>query len=138
MIEVQGVESTAKNFKALSKRYSKNIADALVKGGHLVRGDAIQSIQDTSTGEEVVRYREGGTGYQHTVAKKGDAPNTDTGRLVSSIQVEVKPEGVYVGSGVDYAKHLEFGSHPFLVPALEKNRKPIRKLISIAIKETNK
>lgn len=138
MIEVQGVESTAKNMAALSKRYSINIAKALVKSGQLVRGVAIQSIQATSGDKEVVRYREGGAAYQHTVAKKGDAPNTDTGKLVSSIQVEVKPEGVYVGSGVDYAKHLEFGSHPFLVPALENNRKAISKLISIAIKETKK
>ena len=138
MITVDGVDSTAKNMKALSKRYSKNIAKALVKGGHLVRGDAAQSIQDVSPGKDDVRYREGGASYQHKVAKKGDAPNTDTGTLANSIQVEVKPEGVYVGTRIDYAKYLEFGDHPFLVPALEANRKNIKKLISFAIKETTK
>ena len=138
MIQVDGVESTAKNMKALSKRYSKNIAEALVKGGHLVRGDAIQSIQDVTTGDEVVRYREGGASYLHTTGADGEAPNTDTGALVASIQVEVKPEGVYVGTSIEYAKYLEFGNHPFLVPALEKNRPVIRKLISFAIKETKK
>ena len=138
MIKVDGVKSTVKNMEALSKRYSKNIAAALVKGGHLVRGDAVQSIQDVSPGEDVVRYREGSTSYQHKVSKQGDAPNTDTGTLANSIQVEVKPEGVYVGTRIDYAKYLEFGDHPFLVPALEKNRKGIKKLIIFAIKETKK
>jgi len=137
-IEVQGVESTAKNMKALSKRYSKSVAEALVKSGHIVRGDVVESIQEQSPGDQVIRYREGGASYEHTVSKEGDAPNTDTGRLVNSIQVEVQPEGVYVGTNVDYAKHLEFGSHPFLVPALEKNRATIKKLISFALKRTKK
>lgn len=52
----------------------------------------------------------------------------DTGRLRSSIQIERFEGGLIqsVGSNVEYAKHVEFGtddqlSQPFLGPALEKS-----------------
>ena len=142
-VKIQGIESVEKNFKALSKRYSKNVAKALVQGGELVRGEAIKSIQNTSPGDQVTRSREGGATYDHTASSPGDAPNTDTGDLVKSIQLDVQKKRVLVGSGLAYAKFLEFGTRvmaprPWLVPALEKNRKKIKKLIASALKRTPK
>lgn len=55
-------------------------------------------------------------------------PNVDTGRLRSSIAMEVGQERaqfvVYVGTNVDYGRYLEFGTsrmpaYPWLLPALE-------------------
>lgn len=124
---VTGVKEMQANLAALGKKYSDAIAKAAFAAAQSVRSDAIKSIQTVSSGNTVTRYRADGTPYTHTASKEGDAPNTDTGDLVKSVQVEVKPDGVYVGSRLEYAGHLEFRlNRPWLIPALEKNRKLIR------------
>lgn len=124
---VTGIQEMQANLAALSNKYSDAIAKAAFVAAQSVRSDAIRSIQNVSSGETVTRYRADGTPYKHTASKEGDAPNTDTGDLVKSVQVEVKSDGVYVGSRLEYAGHLEFRlSRPWLLPALEKNRKLIR------------
>ena len=142
-MKVTGVEQLQKNLNLLADKYGKAVADALMVAGQSVRGDAIRSIQTLSSGETVTRYRAGGGQYTHTVSAPNTAPNTDTGRLVSSIVVEVQSGDVYVGTGLEYAPHLEFGTskmiqRPFLNPALEKNRTLISRLVSNAIKNTTK
>src|SRR5690554_7139492 len=107
---VEGMEELQANLAKLSKEYTRAVAKAGVAGAELVRGEAIKSIQSASNGRQVMRSREGGGTYTHTVSAPGDAPNTDTGRLVSSIQVDVKPFGIFVGSTLQYAGHLEFRS----------------------------
>ncbi len=127
---VTGIKEMQTSLSALSKKYSEAIAKGAFAAAQSVRTDAIKSIQSQSSGETVTRYRADGTPYKHTVSKDGDAPNTDTGELVKSVQVEVKPDGIYVGSRLEYAGHLEFRlNRPWLIPALEKNRRLIRNLI---------
>lgn len=130
---VEGLESVKESMAALSKRYSKGLAEALIKGGQLVRGEAIKSIQSKSQGKTVTKSRDGKQ-YEHTQAAAGDAPNTDTGALVKSIQIEVKPEGVYVGSDLEYARYLEMNNHEFLQPALKNKKKAIIELAKETIK----
>lgn len=137
-VEVDGVEETARNMAALAKRYSRATAEGAVAGGHLVRSDAIKSIQEQSPGEMVTRTRTGGGTYVHTASAEGDAPNTDTGRLVQSVQVEVTKKTVDVGSTLDYASYLEFGTkrmvaRPWLFPAFERNKAAITRLIKHGI-----
>lgn len=134
---VEGTEELQANMAKLAEQYGKDIAKAAVAGGELVRGAAIKSIQNTSNGQSVTRYRSGGGGYQHTASSPGDAPNTDTGRLVGSIQTDVRGDNVYVGSTLRYAGHLEFGTmimrpRPWLNPALESERRNIEKLFERA------
>lgn len=64
----------------------------------------------------------------------------DTGRLRSSIQIERFLDGLVqtVGSDVEYAGHVEFGtegslSQPFLRPAIEAQLTPHRKRLKRAI-----
>jgi HK97 gp10 family phage protein len=140
-MKVEGVEQLNKNLALLADKYGKSVADALLVSGEVVRGDAIKSIQTRSGGETVTRYRAGGGQYIHVAAAPNTPPNTDTGALARSIVTEVQQGDVYVGSGLEYAPHLEFGTskmiqRPFLNPALEKNRRRIGKLISDAIKKT--
>lgn len=130
---VEGMEELQANMASLAKEYGKAVAKAGVAGAELVRGAAIKSIQSTSDGGQVIRSRPGGGTYTHTVSADGEAPNTDTGRLVSSIQVDVNPLGIFVGSTLQYAGHLEFGTsamepRPWLNPALESQRRNIEKL----------
>jgi HK97 gp10 family phage protein len=140
-MSVQGVEQLQKNLAKMAERYGKAVADSLLVSGEMVRGTAIKSIQQKSNGAMQTRYRAGGGSYQHMASAPNSPPNTDTGRLVSSVVVEVQQDDVYVGSSLFYAPHLEFGTknmtqRPWLNPALEQNRKRISKLISDAVKKT--
>lgn len=140
---VEGMEELKANMAKLSKEYGAAVAKAAVAGAELVRGEAIKSIQSTSSGQRVTRYRAGGGQYEHTASAPGDAPNTDTGRLASSVQVDVKPFGIFVGSTLQYAGHLEFGTssmepRPWLNPALESQRRNIERLMIDAAKPEGK
>lgn len=114
-----------------------------------IRKDAIKSIQNQSFGSYVQRSRQGGGGtYTHIAAAPGNAPNTDTGKLVASIAVEKEKEANYlVGSNLEYASFLEFGTskmlpRPWLEPAMRKNigelNKNISKAADLTIKKASK
>ena len=138
---ITGLDKLQRNFSTLADKYGKAVADALVVSGQMVRTTAVKSIQTSSSGETVTRYRSGGGSYTHVTSAPNSAPNTDTGRLVSSVAVEIQKADVYVGSGLSYAPYLEFGTtnmtqRPWLNPALEQNRRRINKLISDAVKKT--
>jgi HK97 gp10 family phage protein len=140
-MSVSGIDKLNQNIDKLLARYGEDVKTALLMSAELVRGDAVRSIQTQTAGKTVTRYRQGGGSYQHVVSAPNTAPNTDTGALVRSIVTEVQGEDVYVGSGLHYAPHLEFGTskmiqRPFLNPALEKNRKRINRLITDAMKKT--
>lgn len=137
--EVIGVEETQKNMAKLAKKYSDAVVKAAIASGQIVRSEAIKSIQDGSSGEIVTRYTANGNGYDHTTSKEGEAPNTDTGRLVESIQVDVSAKGVFVGSTLEYAGWLEYGTvmmnaRPWLIPATEKSRAEIERLMGKRVK----
>ncbi|MCK4957749.1 MAG: hypothetical protein KAT00_00075 [Planctomycetes bacterium] len=133
-IKIEGVEETQKAMAKLAKQFGPAIAEAAFLGAQAIRTTAIQSIQDQSPGEIVIRSRTGGGGeYEHTAAAAGEAPNTDTGDLVNSIQVEVLPTGIFVGTRLAYGGWLELGTkkmkaRPWLFPALEANRAEIEKI----------
>lgn len=141
-VEVQGTEEVARNMAKLAKKYGQAAVEGAIAAAELVRSDAIRSVQDQSPGEIVERSRAGGGTYEHTAAKEGEAPNTDTGRLVQSIQVDVQGKAVFVGSSLDYAGWLEngtrrMGARPWLFPALERNKKEVEKLIGQKIKKVS-
>lgn len=138
-MSVKGMDELQRNFKQLADKYGKAVAHATVQGGQLVRTTAIQSIQQQSNGNEVTRYRLGGGSYQHIASKPGDPPNTDTGALVRSINVEIRPDATYVGTSIKYAPYLEFGTarmaeRPWLNPALENNKARITRMIRQAMR----
>jgi HK97 gp10 family phage protein len=88
----------------------------------------------------MTRHTEGGNPVQHIASNPGEPPNTDTGRLAGSVQVEVESREVFVGSTLQYAGALEFGTsqmqaRPWLNPALEKSRAKVRKLFVDATAE---
>ena len=127
-IKVEGVEQVQRNIAALKKRYGEAVLEAGNTVAQMIRTTAIKSIQDVSQGGQTVRYTADGNPYDHTVSNPGEAPNTDTGRLVGSIQVEIEAEDIFVGSTLQYAAHLEYGTttmqaRPWLIPAVEANRR---------------
>ena len=70
--------------------------------------------------------------------KPSPRPNVDTGRLRNSIVYEVDgaEQSVKVGSNVEYAPYLEFGTsrmpqgYPYLKPAVEHNMDKYTKVIA--------
>ena len=138
---ITGQKELERNLKKMAERYGEAVKNALLTSGEMVRSTAVKSIQQKSNGEMVTRYRLGGGSYQQMASAPNSPPNTDTGRLVSSVAVEIQDDDVYVGSGLEYAPHLEFGTkrmtqRPWLNPALEQNRRRISKLITDAMKKT--
>ena len=72
---------------------------------------------------------------------QGDATSRTpvlTGNLKNSITYKVREEDAIVGTNVEYAPYVEFGTskmaaQPFLEPSLHDNRKRIEKLIGDVI-----
>jgi HK97 gp10 family phage protein len=80
------------------------------------------------TGRRVVQREVKRAALNVEAGAKRRAP-VDTGRLRNSITHRVEPDGLsaVVGTNVEYAPHVEFGTRfqraqPYLVPALEAER----------------
>ncbi len=96
-----------------------------------IQREAVLSINKQSQGQEVTR-----NGRKHTVSLKGQAPNTDTGRLVGSIAIQHKKNSkeAMVFSDLDYAAYLEFVlDRPWLKPAVEMKRPLLQTAIADAM-----
>ena len=138
-VEVEGMAELRKNLAKLEVNFGKEIKDALIAGGLLVESQAKQNIQEISAGKSTVSYRAGGGKRNHITSSPGDSPNTDTGALVRSINTEIKEDSVFVGTSLDYAPSLEFGSinmapRPFLHKALLSKQSKINGLVIKAVK----
>ena len=128
-VQVTGVAELKAKLRSLGASMEDAIFGGVILTANAVRTTAIKSIQNKSGGRQVQRSRQGGGTYTHTASEAGDAPNTDTGKLVSSIAIETNKSGLYalVGSNLDYAGFLEFGTskmpegRPWLEPALRQN-----------------
>ena len=134
---------TLKNTQRLQRRLDKKEKEAkkntiriITRGTSLVRNTAVDSIlRGNKSGVTRTLYNPRRT---HTASAQGEAPANDTGFLVSQITTNVKTRGngVVVGqiiSSAPYSKALEFGTtnmmpRPYMQPALEKNKRKIRRL----------
>ena len=131
-ITVSGVKELNVALRSLGINADKAINMGVEATAQQVRNTAIKSIQSVSAGETVQRSRQGGNGtYSHVASKPGDAPNTDTGRLVASVAIE-RPtlSSALVGTGLDYGLFLELGTSKmqprlWLQPALDANIKQL-------------
>jgi len=90
----------------------------LLEAGELVRQEAMRSIR-----EGTIR------GPGHIPSLPGEPPNGNTGRLETSIEVQLRAseKTVNVIASAPYSAALEFGTariaaRPFLRPALQKHR----------------
>lgn len=140
-VNVKVVRSRASKLKGLSSEVIKGVKKAIRIGGTTVRNDAILSIAQGSKSGRV--YARGNV--THRASAAGEAPATDTGYLVSNINLVMDADGLgcVVDSRADYSSHLEFGTskmaaRPFLQPALEMNKQKISYQVWKATKEALK
>ena len=119
-VTITGEAELMKALKGFAFDLDKAVDDAVRVTAIKVQQTAIKDIKDPSVGTYVTRYTEGGKGYSHVASKPGDAPNTDTGRLIGSISVDHhKGDKVaFVGTNLDYGFFLEtVHNRPWLEPA---------------------
>lgn len=129
---VNGVNTLIKKMDLIDQNVEKIIAGRVREITVAIEGEAKRNIQKISSGKKEIRY--GGRGVSDTaskrlvtVSKKDDPPNTDTGRLISSIRhVFDRNKNVgEAGTDEEYGRHLEFGTkhmdaRPWLWPAFKK------------------
>lgn len=142
---VAGLAEMRKSVAALSADIGPHLTKAAIKGARIVQTAVIKSIKTQSKGETVTRQHAGQAEYDQVASKPGDAPNTDTGELIRGIQIEIRPDAVFVGveaSQDQKALGLEFGTldgrlaaRPFLFPAFEASKPEIVALFKQAIKD---
>ena len=101
----------AEKFKQAGKEIADKIDKALYKAGLLVERSAKQIVP------------------------------VDTGRLRASISTRVIPGNAEVGTRVEYARFVEFGTEkqkaqPYLKPALENNREQIKIILHTVLTDT--
>lgn len=137
--EIQGLDKLLKVTGAVSDEVEKEVAKGLFASAKKIEGDAKRSILN---GEKTGRtYKRGNV--LHRASAPGQAPASDTGWLVNSINSylgERLTALVVAGRGlVSYARHLEFGTskmaaRPFMFPAVEQNREWITARLATAIR----
>lgn len=129
-VKIEGLDRIERSTDAIKARAKNEIEKALYASAKRVEGDAKRSIL---SGEKTGRiYRRGS--IVHRASAPGEAPASDTGRLVNSINSYLNRAAggleafIVAGRGtVRYARMLEFGTikmaaRPFMFPALEKNK----------------
>jgi HK97 gp10 family phage protein len=145
MTTVSGLAEIDRKLKEMAKEVDQTLRSQLIAAGKLVEGEAKRLIAQQSTGRTVTRKQPSGNEYEHVASSPGDAPNTDTGKLIQSIQTEIQGDTAYVGTNVVYAKWLEFGTkgktgetkmeaRPFLTPAFYNKLPIINKTMGKEIK----
>lgn len=107
--KIDGRRGMSGRFKSLSPKLEAEIKKAVQDSVFLIHSTAIKSIQDNSSGTKQKRYKPDRT---VRASKPGNPPNTDTGRLVKSIDFNFENGGLTgeVGTNLKYGRYLEFGT----------------------------
>ena len=120
-VVVEGMNELMINLDNLSVELEGAVSTAIRKTAIDVQKEVILSIREPSNGKIVTRYTDSGNPFKHTVSKEGDAPNTDTGRLINSIEMKYSTGDLFafVFTNLEYGFFLEtVHDRPFLQPAL--------------------
>ena len=133
---VDGLNDILKKLESFEVDTNKAVDETVRLTALRVQRDAVSAIRGPSSGRQY---------GNHVASKPGDAPNTDTGRLIGSIRMEHEKgsESARVGTDLDYGALLELEKdRPWLNPALEKNidkfDKTLSKVLDNQIKKAGK
>jgi HK97 gp10 family phage protein len=127
MSRVDGVQELLYNLGILSAETERQAKQIIESTAIAIQADSVQAIEQGHKSGRV--YLKTKAKIKHVSSAPGEAPATDTGTLVKSIRYKNEPDGVaYVYTNLKYAPWLELGTRimeprPFLMPALEGNRK---------------
>jgi phage gpG-like protein len=120
-IEMQGLDVLLGKLKQLGLAGDDVVQEVIVDLATDTHANAVTAIQGgPKTGRT---YRRGNVVHQASAA--GQAPASDTGRLVGGVKMILGERQAQVGTNVVYGPMLEFGTsnmaaRPWLLPAFEK------------------
>ena len=135
-IRIVGLESGFNEIleKRLQTNLRKVVNRNIRRAGLIVEGEAKQSIQRGTKSGKLYKRRS----VVHQASAPGEAPASDTGCLASNISTtgpskQLQNIEIDIISKAPYSKFLEFGTRnmearPFLQPALEKNKRKIKRI----------
>ncbi len=128
------VKSIDPKYRETIQKYETELSRIVKFGINDVRNIAVQNI---SNGAKSGTVRRDG----HKQSAVGEYPATDTGYLISNINVifESNLSG-RVESNADYSSHLEFGTskmgaRPFLQPSLEQTRPKVKRMVNNIVRD---
>ncbi len=140
-VQVEGLERIAKATREVQENIDRELNVALFASAKYVERQAKQSIVSGEKSGRTYKRRS----VTHQASAPGEAPASNTGRLVNSINSYLVKEKntalVVAGRGtVKYAALLEFGTRlmaarPFMFPALESSRDWIRERLAAAVRK---
>lgn len=143
-VKIEGLDKLARNSQVIQARVKDEVEKALYVSGKKVEGDAKKSILDGQKSGRTYKRRT----VFHRASAPGEAPASDTGRLVNSINSELirgSLEAVVKAGGgvVKYARMLEFGTskmaaRPFFFRSLEQNKAWIAERMQEAMRKALK
>lgn len=137
--QIDGLDALEQQSTRVRQSVANEINKAVYASAQKVATEAKKSILDGKKSGRFYRLRT----VEHRASAAGEAPASDTGRLVNSIQSYATGNGEAItvaGRGtVHYAPLLEFGTarmaaRPFLFPALEKSKAWIRQRLADALR----
>ena len=127
-------------FAKITPEIEKAISDAVNATALEAVGEVKKMIQrGPKTGKVYKRGKGQNLSREHQASAPGEAPATDTGRLVSSVYYEkTGPREATIGSRLAYAAFLEFGTQaiaprPSWTPAAEKAQPKLKARVEKAL-----
>jgi HK97 gp10 family phage protein len=132
-VTIKGMDSLERKLAKVGVDAKSAIMKAVAESSLKIESDAKTSIQRGSRTGRI--YTRGNV--QHQASAPGEAPKTDTGKLVAGISTKLADGGLSSKVGVMskeaiHGAYLELGTskvspRPWLNPALDKNRDFIQK-----------
>lgn len=118
----------------LPKQTTQALDQGLTEGAIAIKDEAVKSLN--------ARESSGKTYGTHVASSPGHAPNTDTGRLAQSVDVDIDSSNLTYLAGTDekYGADLELGTlhteeRPWLLPAFNRKKDEIVSRVEDLLKE---
>jgi HK97 gp10 family phage protein len=138
-VKIEGLDRIDRATREMQEAVASELKKALLASAKKVEGEAKRSIASGGKTGRIYKRRT----VTHQASAPGEAPATDTGRLINSLHSSQSgSESVVVAGGgaVKYAPMLEFGTRtiaarPFMFPALEKSKAWITERLAAAVRK---
>ena len=140
-VRLTGTKELKETLRRLGVNADKELSDAVRMTAQGIRNNAIKSIARGTKSGDV--YDKTNPRRTHRASAPGEAPASDTGRLVGSIRADIAGKEANVSANTAYAEPLEFGTRnmeprPFMVPALEAERPAWERRLAQAVDKATK
>ena len=133
-VTITGRAALARTLRRLPAALAGPLRDAIAEGAEATREKARANLRAGRRSGRI--YQRGGK--LHQASAPGELPKSDTESLADSIFVETRGFEAEVGSDLDYAKGLEFGTRnmaarPWLLPSFEMVKPGIASRVRAAV-----